>query len=70
MTRHGSRSSVLFSYAFLGTLLLLLAAPSALSAQSPTAPEHGRQYDRLLIQNVHIIDGNGTPITGPSNVVV
>jgi hypothetical protein len=70
MTRHGSRSSVLFSYAFLGMLLLLLAAPSALSAQSPTAPEHGRQYDRLLIQNVHIIDGNGTPMTGPSNVVV
>ncbi|MFW6129393.1 MAG: hypothetical protein ACOC6P_04025 [Candidatus Aminicenantaceae bacterium] len=32
--------------------------------------EHGKQYDRLLIENVYIIDGNGTPIRGPSNLII
>ena len=55
--------------------MLLLPSPGTAqavggSAQTGPEPEHGRQYDRLLIRNVHIIDGNGTPITGPSNVVV
>ncbi len=36
---------------------------------NPTA-EHGRRYDRLLIRNVYVIDGNGTPTRGPVNVVV
>lgn len=52
------------------TLSLLL--PSTLSAQPAegTTAEHGRRYDRLLIRNVYVIDGNGTPTTGPTNVVV
>ncbi len=51
-------------------LLLLLSAPESLSAQQPVAPEHGRRYERLLIEDVYIIDGNGTPTTGPANVLI
>jgi hypothetical protein len=49
-------------------LALLLTLPAA--AQSTQEPVHGARYDRLLIKDVHLIDGNGTPITGPSNVIV
>ena len=32
--------------------------------------QDGRQYDRLIIRNVMIIDGNGTPAKGPTSVLV
>jgi dihydroorotase-like cyclic amidohydrolase len=48
-------------------LLLLLLTPM-IPAQEPVS--HGRRYERLLIRNVHIIDGNGSPMTGPTDVVV
>jgi imidazolonepropionase-like amidohydrolase len=32
--------------------------------------EHGRRYDRLVIRNVTVIDGKGTPARGPMDVVV
>lgn len=47
-------------------LHLLLLAP--LLAQEPA--RHGRRYGSLLIRNVHVIDGNGTPARGPLNVAV
>ncbi len=64
-----------------GTRLLLAALltggllplpTTAQSGGSPTgpAPEHGQRYDRLLIRDVHVIDGNGTPTRGPLDVVV
>lgn len=49
------------------TLLCLLLASLAL-AQEPA--QHGQRYERLLIKNVHVIDGNGTPVRGPLDVVV
>lgn len=49
-------------------LFLVSAGTRPSTAQTPA--EHGRQYDRLLIRNVYIIDGNGTPTYGPTNVVV
>ena len=49
---------LLFSFA--------LVPPSL--AQGPA--QHGRRYDRLLIRDVHVIDGNGTPVRGPMNVMV
>jgi len=65
----------------LATLLLALPAVPALARtqqqqqqeqqQEQIAPaEHGRRYDRLLIRNVYVIDGNGTPTSGPMNIVV
>lgn len=53
----------------LAALLPLLVAVTA-SAQPPQEPVHGARYDRLLIRDVFLIDGNGTPMTGPSNVIV
>lgn len=32
--------------------------------------ENGQRYDRLVIRNVIIIDGNGTPPTGPIDVTI
>jgi imidazolonepropionase-like amidohydrolase len=32
--------------------------------------EHGRRYDRLIIRNVLVIDGKGTPMRGPLDVIV
>ena len=40
------------------------------AAARETTAEHGQRYERLLIRNVHVIDGNGTPISGPTSVVV
>lgn len=64
-------------------LSALIACPSASSslaqdlstklseASHTSAPaEHGRRYERLVIRNVHVIDGNGTPIHGPTDVLV
>ena len=46
----------------------LVAAP-VIRAQS-RGVEHGRRYDRLVIRNVIVIDGKGTPARGPMDVVV
>ncbi|MCH8273307.1 MAG: amidohydrolase family protein [Armatimonadetes bacterium] len=51
-------------------IIAALLLPALVSAQEPAAAEHGKRYDRLLIRNVYIIDGNGTPISGPTSVVV
>jgi len=32
--------------------------------------EHGKSYDRLVIRNVLVIDGKGTPIRGPQDIIV
>jgi len=47
---------------------LLVAAPF-LSAQS-RGIEHGQRADRLVIRNVTIIDGKGTPPRGPMDVIL
>src|SRR4030042_6735512 len=42
---------------------------SALQAES-RGVEHGQRYDRLVIRNVIVIDGKGTPARGPLDIVV
>ena len=32
--------------------------------------EHGKRYNQLVIRNVVMIDGNGTPPTGPGDVII
>jgi imidazolonepropionase-like amidohydrolase len=54
---------------FLAFTLLALGAAPVLRAQS-RGVEHGRRYDRLVIRNVIVIDGKGTPARGPMDVVV
>ena len=46
--------------------MLLWICPAL--AQEPA--RHAQRYERLLIRDVHVIDGNGTPVRGPMNVVV
>jgi imidazolonepropionase-like amidohydrolase len=50
-------------------MVVLLGAVSALPAQS-RGVEHGQRYDRLVIRNVVVIDGKGTPARGPLDIVV
>ncbi|MGO9897989.1 MAG: amidohydrolase family protein [Bryobacteraceae bacterium] len=45
---------------------LLLAAGMA-SAQAPVS---GKRYHRLLIHNATVVDGNGTPASGPKDILV
>ena len=47
---------------------LIAAAAPSLTAQ--TAPTHGVRSKHLIIRNVMIVDGNGTPAKGPANVTV
>jgi len=48
------------------TPILLASAP----VLAQDAAQHGQRYPRLLIRDVHVIDGNGTPVRGPMSVVV
>lgn len=52
----------------LRSLLVILAA-SAAFGQSP-APTSGRRVHRLLIHNAIVVDGNGTPASGPKDIVI
>ncbi len=53
----------------LGIFFATLAATTA-SAQGGPAPVHGKRPTRLVIRNATIVDGNGTPASGPADVVV
>jgi len=50
-------------------LAIILGAISTLAAEN-RGIEHGTRYDRLVIRNVIVIDGKGTPPRGPLDVVV
>jgi imidazolonepropionase-like amidohydrolase len=43
-----------------------MASPAAESR----GVEHGKRYDRIIIRNVTVIDGKGTPARGPLDVIV
>ena len=47
--------------------LLLLAGTAA--AQAPP-PASGKRVRRLLIHNAIVVDGNGTPASGPKDIVI
>ena len=53
----------------IGVLLSSLAA-AAVSAQNQPLPVNGKRPARLVIRNATIVDGNGTPASGPADVVV
>ena len=56
------------------TLLVSLAALSlacsAAAQAAPQAPASGKRVRRLLIHNAIVIDGNGTPASGPKDIVI
>src|SRR5262249_27911773 len=49
-------------------LALLLALATTVLAQP--APTHGKRARRLLIHNAIVADGNGTPASGPKDIVI
>lgn len=50
--------------------LVLLAAASCLFSQSATHIVSGRRYPRLVVRNATIIEGNGTPASGPKDILI
>src|SRR3954469_3614426 len=46
---------------------VLLFSAAALAQNGPT---HGRRVGRLLIHNAIVVDGNGTPASGPKDIVI
>src|SRR5438067_7121839 len=49
------------------TLALLALAATAFAQPAPT---HGQRVRRLLIHNAIVVDGNGTPASGPKDIVI
>ncbi len=59
------------SLRFATILILCIFLAVALSVVGQTrGVEGGQRYDRLVIRNAVIIDGNGTPPSGPSDIIV
>lgn len=52
--------------------LIFSLAAATLSAQTatPARPTHGKRYARLAIRNAMIVDGNGTPASGPKDIII
>ena len=48
-------------------LLVLFVLAGAAAAQPPVS---GRRVHRLIIHNATVIDGNGTPASGPKDIVI
>src|ERR1700722_1464817 len=45
-------------------------ALGCLVAAAQTAPVSGKRYARLLIHNATVIEGNGTPASGPKDILI
>ena len=52
------------------TLLVSLAALSLACSAAAQAPASGKRVRRLLIHNAIVVDGNGTPASGPKDIVI
>ena len=57
------------SAAFVLILVFLAVLTAPASAQN-RGVDHGQRYDRLIIRNVMVIDGKGTPPRGPMDVLI
>src|SRR5436853_234531 len=47
----------------------LLVAPDSF-AQGTKSPASGKRYNRVVIRNAMVVDGNGTPASGPKDIVI
>jgi len=65
----GTRCRVILRVQLMPLLLAILMA--AADAQSPKQTvTSGKRYQRLVIRNATVIDGNGTPASGPKDIVI
>ncbi len=51
-------------------VMLMLAAHFALAQTGLPAPTNGQRASRLVIRNAIVVDGNGTPASGPKDIVI
>jgi hypothetical protein len=52
-------------------LVLLLGQGGRIAAQTAKPqPVNGKRYSSLAIRNALVIDGNGTPVTGPKDILI
>lgn len=63
------RSAVLVRFFLLALLFNLVIAP-LINAQSKQTVASGKRYARLVIRNAMVVDGNGTPASGPKDIVI
>jgi cytosine/adenosine deaminase-related metal-dependent hydrolase len=64
------RFLALLAITSLAIFSLALAAPTTSARQARQAVTSGKRYPRLVIRNATIIDGNGTPASGPKDIVI
>lgn len=59
---------------FASLLAVLLAWPGASSSSEPQATRQpvisGQRYNRMIIRNAIVVDGNGTPAAGPKDILI
>ncbi|MFH1945144.1 MAG: amidohydrolase, partial [Acidobacteriota bacterium] len=51
-------------------ILCLSLCAASLAAAENRGIESGQRYDRVVIRNVTVIDGKGTPARGPLDIIV
>lgn len=51
-------------------VLLVAPRPNGASAQAVRVPTNGQRVPSLVIRNATIIDGNGTPASGPADILI
>lgn len=51
-------------------VLLVASGPNGASAQAVRVPTNGQRVPSLVIRNATIIDGNGTPASGPADILI
>ena len=52
-------------------LVVLCLIAQIVGAQNQRqAPVSGRRYPRIVIHNAIVVDGNGTPASGPKDIVI
>ena len=51
-------------------IAMLAPAPLAAQARAGRAPTHGVRRPSLVIRNATIVDGNGTPASGPADILI
>jgi cytosine/adenosine deaminase-related metal-dependent hydrolase len=59
-----------FCLAMILSLSTALISQSAVAQTSKQAPATGKRYPRLVIRSAMIVDGNGTPASGPKDIVI
>ena len=54
----------------LRTLVLLLIAAAAFAQTPKTNVQSGKRYPRIVIRGAIVVDGSGTPASGPKDIVI